>query len=138
LLGLLDYAVDEIPHVQDFGSKTNARRNSVTTTMSVPDADHGGDSKKEQPEEERNEAAASLECFDESLSIRESLGLFGCTSILLGSIALLGTLGFLSFLYFGHGSDDEGKTATWIWREIAIRGWMDRTITLCTMVIQVM
>ncbi|KAI3341995.1 hypothetical protein F4824DRAFT_270918 [Ustulina deusta] len=70
------------------------------------------------------------------LSLKQSLGITGCVSILGGHIVLVGVIVFLSFLWFGHGSAPEGAEATELWRTIATRGWMIRAITLSALVLR--
>jgi hypothetical protein len=127
--------VSEISPCPSFGSAMKARCDTGTTTILVSDMSRRVDSTKD--EEEGEEERTGPVGFDKSLPIKESLGQYGSVTILAGSTAILGTLGFMSFLWFGHGPRDEGKSATWVWREIALRGWMNRTITLCSMVIRV-
>jgi hypothetical protein len=73
---------------------------------------------------------------DSRLPLKESLGLGGCVSLFGGGIGILAVLGFLTFLWFGHGSDIEGRNATKTWRSIVLSDWMTRTITLTALVLR--
>lgn len=70
------------------------------------------------------------------LPLRESLSTTALLSIIGGHIVILGTFGFLGFLWFGHGPAAEGVQATPLWRRIALEGWMIQTITLCALVLR--
>ncbi|KAI6090651.1 hypothetical protein F4821DRAFT_274792 [Hypoxylon rubiginosum] len=70
------------------------------------------------------------------LPLKESLGLDGCLIIAGGSITILAAMGFLTFLWFGYGSEPEAADATWAWRQIALRDWMTRTITISALVLR--
>ncbi|KAF3762957.1 hypothetical protein M406DRAFT_333300 [Cryphonectria parasitica EP155] len=72
----------------------------------------------------------------ESKSFKESVGLGSLISLVGGSLGILGVLGFIIFLWFGYGQAPEATKATWIWRQLAIRGWMSRAITLAALVLQ--
>lgn len=67
------------------------------------------------------------------LTVKASLGITGCVVIFAGSIGILLLVAFLTYLWFGHGNAPEATSATWIWRQIAIRDWMTRTITICAL-----
>jgi hypothetical protein len=69
--------------------------------------------------------------------LKESLGFGGCVSLFGGGIGILAVLGFLTFLWFGHGSETEGRNATKTWRSIVLSDWMTRTITLTALVLRV-
>ncbi|KAI3321431.1 hypothetical protein HD806DRAFT_523917 [Xylariaceae sp. AK1471] len=68
-----------------------------------------------------------------SLPLKDSLGLVGCLSVFGGTVGILVIFGFLTFLWFGHGSNPEARNATSLWRLLALRGWMTRTITLTSL-----
>ncbi|KAI1778473.1 hypothetical protein F4818DRAFT_438633 [Hypoxylon cercidicola] len=70
------------------------------------------------------------------LPLKESLGVNGCVIIAGGSIIVLATVGFLSSLWFGYGSAPEAADATWAWRQIALRDWMTRAITISALVLR--
>ena len=72
-----------------------------------------------------------------TLSFKESLGPVGSTSIVGGHIAILAIMGFLAFIWFGHGEAPEAALATVVWRKIALRGWMTRAITLSSLALRV-
>lgn len=69
------------------------------------------------------------------MAMRESLGLEGVTIVLGGMVGILGGLAFLTFLWFGHGSQAEAASATWVWRQLALRGFMNQAITLTSLVL---
>ncbi|KAI0447557.1 hypothetical protein F4803DRAFT_573395 [Xylaria telfairii] len=69
------------------------------------------------------------------LPIRQSLGSYGCLGIMGGSIAALGLLSFLFFLWFGHGSF-ESADATWAWRQIATHDFMTEAVTLTSLALR--
>ncbi|ETS76097.1 hypothetical protein PFICI_11484 [Pestalotiopsis fici W106-1] len=73
-----------------------------------------------------------------ALPLKESLGVVGLLSIFGGSLGALGVLGFLIFLWFGYGTEPEGKTATDLWRILALHNWMTQTITLCSLALRVL
>lgn len=70
------------------------------------------------------------------LAAKASLGIMGCVVIFVGSIGILLMVAFLTYLWFGYGNTPEAKSATWIWRQIAIRDWMTRTITICALALR--
>lgn len=70
------------------------------------------------------------------ISYKESIGLGGLISLIGGSFGILGTLGFIAFLWFGYGPTPEAANATWVWRQLALRGWMSRAITLSSLALQ--
>lgn len=72
------------------------------------------------------------------LSYRESLGIGGCLSIVGSSLLATGLLGFLASLWFGHGTEPEGRSAASLWRFLALRGWMIQTITICSLIIRLL
>ncbi|KAI1751983.1 hypothetical protein F4782DRAFT_547254, partial [Xylaria castorea] len=69
------------------------------------------------------------------LPIQESLGRYGCLSIIGGSVIVLGLLSFLMFLWFGHGSF-EAADASQTWRQIAINDLMTEAVTLIALAIR--
>ncbi|KAI4858946.1 hypothetical protein F4820DRAFT_467585 [Hypoxylon rubiginosum] len=70
------------------------------------------------------------------LPLKESLGFNGCLIIAGGSIVILATMGFLASLWFGYGYEPEAADATWAWRQIALRDWMARTITISSLLLR--
>lgn len=70
------------------------------------------------------------------LTVKASLGIMGCVVIFAGSIGILLLIAFLAYLWFGYGNTPEATNATWIWRQIAIRDWMTRTITICALALR--
>lgn len=71
------------------------------------------------------------------LSLTESLGLVGASSIIAGYAGIIALLGFLSFLWYGYGPSDEAADATHAWRQIAIGDWMTQAITLCALALRI-
>lgn len=69
------------------------------------------------------------------LPLRQSLGLSGSIVIVAGTVGLLGVFAFLTFLWVGYGSKSEAANATWAWRQIALRGYMEQVITLAALVL---
>ncbi|KAI1084358.1 hypothetical protein F5B20DRAFT_568332 [Whalleya microplaca] len=70
------------------------------------------------------------------LSIRKSLGISGCLVIVGGTLSGLAGLGFLIFLWTGHGADAEAADASRAWRAIMLNGWMTQATTLCALLIR--
>ncbi|GAW27313.1 hypothetical protein SAMD00023353_10500280 [Rosellinia necatrix] len=70
------------------------------------------------------------------LPIKDSIGMSGSITILAGSIVILAAMSLLLFLWFGHGSR-EAADATAAWRQMALRGWMVRAVTLLSLLIRV-
>ncbi|KAK5637426.1 hypothetical protein RRF57_013138 [Xylaria bambusicola] len=97
---------------------------SLATTLDVPD---------DNLRDINNKSVFSIEPVSAPrLPIKESLGLSGSLTVIGGSIVALGLLSFLMFLWFGHGGR-ESANATWVWRQIALRGWMTQSITLASL-----
>lgn len=69
------------------------------------------------------------------LPIKQSLGLSGSILIIGGTIGLLGVYAFLTFLWFGYGTGSEAANATWAWRQIALRGYMEQVISVAALVL---
>lgn len=69
------------------------------------------------------------------MPVLESLGLEGVSIVMGGMVGILGGLSFLTFLWFGHGSQAEAADATWVWRQLALRGYMTQAITLTSLVL---
>lgn len=69
------------------------------------------------------------------MPLRESLGFGGMAVIAGGTIGILGGYAFLTFLWFGHGSQEEASNATWVWRQLALRGYMNQAVTLTSLVL---
>lgn len=98
---------------------------------------------------------ASMTC-PPPLRVSESLGLEGCAGIIGGFVGILGVFGFLAFLWFGGkqllssllvshcslanhflaGSVPEAANATWVWRQLALRNWMPRAVTLTSIILR--
>jgi hypothetical protein len=74
---------------------------------------------------------------DSPLPLKECLGFSGCLSLFGGGVGALAVLIFLTFLWFGYGSEIEGRNATRLWRLIALSNWMTRTITLTALILRV-
>jgi hypothetical protein len=74
---------------------------------------------------------------DSSLPLKECLGFSGCLSLFGGGIGALAVLIFLTFLWFGYGSEIEGRNATRLWRLIVLNDWMTRAITLTALILRV-
>lgn len=71
------------------------------------------------------------------LPMKQSLGLSGSIVIIGGTIGLLGVYAFLTFLWFGYGTKSRAANATWAWRQIALRGYMEQVISLAALVLTV-
>lgn len=69
------------------------------------------------------------------LPLKQSLGLSGSIVIVAGTVGLLGVFAFLTFLWVGYGSKSEAANATWAWRQIVLRGYMEQVITLAALVL---
>ncbi|KUJ17668.1 uncharacterized protein LY89DRAFT_733502 [Mollisia scopiformis] len=112
------------------------------STFSKVSTLHGPESALGKTDRYRCESAPSFAtrefetCRDPLLSLRTSLGWYGLLSIFAGSIGILAMIGFLSFLWFGHGSTPEGANAYPLWRRLALSNWMTRTITLSSLVLR--
>ncbi len=92
-----------------------------------------------QLSEENGDATstATLLPTDQPLSLKESLGYRGLFGVIGGSLWVLGILGFLTFLWFGHGSKPEAADATSLWRFIALHNYFPQTITICSAALRV-
>lgn len=71
------------------------------------------------------------------LPIKQSIGLSGSIIIIGGTTGLLAVFAFLTFLWFGYGTKSEAANATWAWRQIALRGYMEQVISLAALVLTV-
>lgn len=68
--------------------------------------------------------------------ISESLGLWSCTIIAVGTAVTLAVLGFLTFLWIGEGPAG-GESATYLWRTIMLsESWSTQTITISAVVVR--
>ncbi|KAI0404685.1 hypothetical protein F4802DRAFT_217124 [Xylaria palmicola] len=105
---------------------------SVETNESGPQGDHSSDGLSVQKLEDITPRPADQVS---RLPIKETLGLSGSLSIIGGSIAALGLLSFLVFLWLGHGSN-ESADATWVWRQIAIHDRMTQAVTLLSLALR--
>ncbi|ETS86510.1 hypothetical protein PFICI_00338 [Pestalotiopsis fici W106-1] len=74
---------------------------------------------------------------DSPLPLKDSVGIYGCAGIAGGSIFILAAVAFLTFLWFGHGTEPEAAGAAWLWRKIALEDWMTRTVTICALALRV-
>lgn len=81
--------------------------------------------------------AASQPHVSAILPIKQSLGLSGSIVIIGGTIGLLGVYAFLTFLWFGYGTKSRAANATWAWRQIALKGYMEQVISLAALVLTV-
>lgn len=81
----------------------------------------------------QNSSTSYVQNPDPPLSIKESLGIVGISSIAGGYIGIFAIGGLLAFLWFGYGSAPEAANATYAWRQIAIHDWMAQSITLCAL-----
>ncbi|KAI0449960.1 hypothetical protein F5B21DRAFT_529373 [Xylaria acuta] len=70
------------------------------------------------------------------LPMNESLGRTELITILGGAILILGSIAFLSLLWFGYGDEPEAADAPWIWRQIVLHDWMTRAITILSLVLR--
>ncbi|KAI0404455.1 hypothetical protein F4802DRAFT_598152 [Xylaria palmicola] len=70
------------------------------------------------------------------LPLKESLGRTGITTVLGGSVVILAGIAFLSLLWFGYGDAPEAADAPRLWRQIALKDWMTRTITISSLVLR--
>ncbi|KAI0503392.1 hypothetical protein F5B22DRAFT_551255 [Xylaria bambusicola] len=107
------------------GNIPSSRPMSRATTLDIPDDNFFQDTS--------NMAVHSIEPVPAPrLPIKESLGRSGSLTIIGGSVVALVLLGFLMFLWLGHGGH-ESADATWVWRQIALGGWMTQSITLTSL-----
>ncbi|KAI0197731.1 hypothetical protein F4808DRAFT_452373 [Astrocystis sublimbata] len=70
------------------------------------------------------------------LALRESVGYTGLTILLGGSVLVLASVAFLSFLWFGYGNELEAAGATWLWRQIVLNNWVTRAITITALALR--
>ncbi|TRX88438.1 hypothetical protein FHL15_010628 [Xylaria flabelliformis] len=70
------------------------------------------------------------------LPLSESLGRTELITILGGAILVLGSIAFLSLLWFGYGDEPEAADAPWVWRQIVLHDWMTRTITILALILR--
>ncbi|RYC61556.1 hypothetical protein CHU98_g4651 [Xylaria longipes] len=117
---------------QHFHTSSNVNANpqivKTTVTGTTPEASQ---SRTTQEAGEASEISFNL-VLASRLPIRESLGLSGSFNIIGGSAVVLGLLGILMFLWFGHGTH-EAADATWAWRQIALQGRMTQAVTLISL-----
>ncbi|KAI1422056.1 hypothetical protein F5Y12DRAFT_800186 [Xylaria sp. FL1777] len=81
-------------------------------------------------------SSPTAESLDQLLPVTESLGRSGLCCIIGGSLWILGTFGFITFLWFGHGSN-EAADATKLWRYIALHSLFPQAITLCALALRI-
>ncbi|KAI0514355.1 hypothetical protein F5B22DRAFT_237310 [Xylaria bambusicola] len=86
--------------------------------------------------EHKRPSAAPTQPIDQLLPVAESLSRMGLFCIVGGSLWILGAFGFLTFLWFGHGSK-EAADATKLWRFIALHHYFPQAITLYTLALRV-
>ncbi|KAI1408414.1 hypothetical protein F5Y13DRAFT_204766 [Hypoxylon sp. FL1857] len=72
---------------------------------------------------------------ERGLPIRKSLGITGCIIIFGGSILTLLVIAFLIFLWAGEGPAG-GQQSTRPWRQIMLRDWATRAVTLSALVLR--
>ncbi|KAF2969186.1 hypothetical protein GQX73_g4396 [Xylaria multiplex] len=73
---------------------------------------------------------------DGRLPLNESLGNYGLTILLGGSILILIAVALLTLLWFGGGSAPEASHALWPWRSLVLRGWTPQSITLVALAVR--
>ncbi|KAI1368997.1 hypothetical protein F5Y08DRAFT_335207 [Xylaria arbuscula] len=71
------------------------------------------------------------------LPLRELLGYSGLFGVIGGSFWILGIFGFLTFLWFGHGSSPEATDATLLWRFLALHNYFPQAITTCSVALRI-
>ncbi|KAI0974669.1 hypothetical protein F4678DRAFT_485693 [Xylaria arbuscula] len=74
--------------------------------------------------------------FTSRLPLKESIDRTELAIILGGLIILFACIAFLSFLWFGYGSELEAAAATRIWRKVALENWTTRSITITALVLR--
>lgn len=70
------------------------------------------------------------------LPLNQSIGKAGLATIFGGMVLILALVAFLAFLWFGAGTSFEGKSAPWVWRRIALHGWVPQVTTLIALVLR--
>ncbi|KAI1141113.1 hypothetical protein F5Y05DRAFT_299424 [Hypoxylon sp. FL0543] len=70
------------------------------------------------------------------LTMRESIGTLGLLVIIGGTLACIGSLAFLIFLWTGRGSSPGAIDAPSAWRSIVLHGWVAQATTLATLLIR--
>ncbi|KAJ3567298.1 hypothetical protein NPX13_g6821 [Xylaria arbuscula] len=71
------------------------------------------------------------------LPLRELLGYSGLFGVIGGPFWILGIFGFLTFLWFGHGSSPEATDATSLWRFLALHNYFPQAITICSVALRI-
>jgi len=73
----------------------------------------------------------------ERWSPRVALGVFSMFTLTAGSLLLLGTLGFLSFLWFAEGGSTGGANASPLWRSIMLGQYITPIVTISAAVLRI-
>ncbi|KAI0502918.1 hypothetical protein F5B22DRAFT_640549 [Xylaria bambusicola] len=102
---------DEIPNASE-NSSFRGKKDNAFSTMKAP--------RTEPP-----------------LSLPDLLGYGGLFGVIGGSFWILGIFGFLTFLWFGHGSRPEAADATSLWRFLALHNYFPETVTICSVALRI-
>ncbi|KAI1421738.1 hypothetical protein F5Y12DRAFT_800683 [Xylaria sp. FL1777] len=129
----------EVPGNQE--SHLPREEDEDVNTISVPPTDiqdeiPGNQESHPLSEEDEDANIISALSTDQPLSLKESLGFRGAFGVIGGSLWILGIFGFLTFLWFGHGSAPEAADATSLWRFIALHNYFPQTVTICSVALR--
>ncbi|TGJ84433.1 hypothetical protein E0Z10_g4302 [Xylaria hypoxylon] len=137
---------DSITSIDNQGDILSSQQNHDPESFvegSVTSIDNEGEilgNQESHPLSEENSNAFSVAeepPTDQRLSLKQSLGYGGLFGVIGGSLWVLGIFGFLTFLWFGHGSAPEAANATSLWRFIALHNYFPQTITICSVALRV-
>ncbi|KAI1735768.1 hypothetical protein F4680DRAFT_461551 [Xylaria scruposa] len=109
------------------------------STAAIDDQEDVLSDRASNPSSEQNNDPSSIAAespINQRLSLKESLGYGGLFGVIGGTLFILGLFGFLTFLWFGHGSEPEAADSTSLWRFIALNNYFSRTITICSVALR--
>ncbi|KAI0418271.1 hypothetical protein F5X98DRAFT_124301 [Xylaria grammica] len=121
-------------------SHLSSETSSADTVTPIDSQGETLENEHSHPSNEENCDAVSMTTThptDQQLPLSESLGYSGLIGVIGGSLWVLGIFAFLTFLWFGHGSNPEAADATSLWRFIALHNYFPQTITICSVALRV-
>lgn len=115
-----------------FTPSRSGSTNQAESDLTATDSSKDGAFDTEESGQDRSNPELSKR---RRMPLKESLGHGGMAIILCGTVGILGGYAFLTFLWFGHGSQEEASNATWVWRQLALQGYMNQAVTLTSLVL---